>query len=126
MGLQGIPGARRRAPPRRSGPPSRRPPLPILPPRADITTAQVIPLGFLVALMVLFGCLVADRVAYTLGSPALKAVLHLGEMALVLACSLALYWSPLTSAGEPGGPGRVPRLERGAAAAGQAGLPAPR
>lgn len=68
-------------------------------PPADIT-AQVIPITIILALMALSGLLVADRVALALGSPALKAGLHLGSMALVLAYSLALFWSPLTSAGK--------------------------
>jgi len=37
-----------------------------------------VPLGYLLALMLLFSLLVMDRLAYVLGSPLFKAVLHLG------------------------------------------------
>lgn len=66
---------------------------------ADITLRRVIPLDYLLSLMLLFSFLVADRLAYTLGSPLFKALLHLGEMALWLWYSLTLFWAPLTSTG---------------------------
>jgi len=44
----------------------------------DITSQHVVPLGYLLTLMVLFLFVVMDRVVYTLGTPAGKAVLHFG------------------------------------------------
>lgn len=56
--------------------------LPALPPPsaapADITSRSVIPLQYLLTLLVVFGLLVFDRLAYTLGSPLFKSALHLG------------------------------------------------
>ena len=44
---------------------------------AEITSGNVVPLGYLLTLMLLFLLLVLDRLAYTLGSPLGKALLHL-------------------------------------------------
>lgn len=44
----------------------------------EITNDHVVPLGYLLTLMLLFLLLVLDRLAYTLGSPAGKAALHVG------------------------------------------------
>lgn len=45
---------------------------------SDLTSRQVIPLDYLLCLIALFALLVLDRVAYTLGSPLFKALLHTG------------------------------------------------
>ena len=43
-------------------------------PLADIAARQAIPLDYLLVLMALFGILVLDRLAYTLGAPLFKAL----------------------------------------------------
>ncbi|PRW58918.1 piezo-type mechanosensitive ion channel-like protein isoform X1 [Chlorella sorokiniana] len=65
---------------------------------SDITSKHVIPLQYLATLLIVFALLVLDRVAYTLGSPLLKAALHTGEMVVWLTYALETFWSPLTSA----------------------------
>lgn len=65
----------------------------------EITSQHVVPLGYLITLMVLFGFVVADRVVYTLGSPAGKAFLHLAEMGLLFAYCSTLVWAPSSGTG---------------------------
>lgn len=48
------------------------------PAAAEITSEHVVPLDYLLTILLLFLLLVADRVAYSIGSPLGKALLHLG------------------------------------------------
>lgn len=61
---------------------------------SEITSQHAVPIGFLLTLMILFGFVVLDRVAYTLGSAAGKFALHMVEMALLLSYCSFLAWSP--------------------------------
>eukprot|EP00887_Chlorella_sp_A99_P004668 scaffold4.g4668.t1 len=65
---------------------------------SEITNEHVVPLGYLLTLILLFLLLVLDRLVYTLGSPAGKAALHVGQLALYFWYCLSLFWSPMASA----------------------------
>ena len=66
------------------------------PPCAEITNEHVVPLGYLLTLMLLFMLIVLDRLAYTLGSPAGKALLHVG-------CASGVRWEGGLAPGWRGG-----------------------
>jgi hypothetical protein len=59
---------------------------------ADITDERQLPLDYLTALLVMFGCSVADRLVYSLGSHPGKAALLLAQVAVLLPAAAQLYW----------------------------------
>lgn len=60
----------------------------------EIATTSSIPVHYLVALIVLFGFIVADRCVYSLGWHLGKAVLHVTHVVVVISYCLATVWSP--------------------------------
>lgn len=62
-------------------------------PRADITSQHIVPLGYLLTLITLFMFIVFDRVAYTIGSPLAKSILHVSEMIVYFWYCSSLIWN---------------------------------